>query len=254
MSAFTRTCRFVAFTLVEYARSGRILVELLASIVFFYIFLRRSDSGTPPNYFFSTTALFVLGLTFYTASAIMGLGDRPQGYLILARRLGRGGYLLGLYLATQTIIWAAYGLVCLGVALVNPIEELGLGGWLAGTAPLLLNVALLGALLALLAPMVLTAGWRLAVLAFVAIAFSGSLISGQTMAGLPTALTSALMVLRTIFSTPLLPAFTGFELAVSRNYSGIAFAILIAQLCMTLSLLALAVYAFSRREIIFSGS
>ena len=36
--------------------------------------------------------------------------------------------------------------------------------------------------------------------------------------------------------------------------TGIAFAILIAQLCMTLSLLALAVYAFSRREIIFSGN
>src|SRR5918911_5384023 len=124
MTTLTRTYRFVAFTLVEYARSGRILVELLASMVFFYIFLRRSDSGTQANYFFSTTGLFVLGLTFYTTSAIMGLGDRPQGYLILARRLGRGGYLLGLYLATQTVVWAMYGLLSLGAALTNPVEGL----------------------------------------------------------------------------------------------------------------------------------
>jgi hypothetical protein len=254
MNALIRTFRFVGFTLVEYARSGRILVELLASAVFFSIFLRRSSSALPADYFFSTTGLFALALTFYTTSAIMGLGERPQGYLILVRRLGRGGYLLGLYLTAQAIVWAAYGLISLVVALYDPAEGLSIGGWLLGSLPLLLNVALLGALLVLLAPMVLTAGWRLMVLAFVAIAFSGSLISGQTLAGLPNALTTTIMVLRTIFSTPLLPAFTGFALSVSRNYTGLMFAIPLAQLSLTLSMLALAVYAFSRREIIFSGS
>ena len=102
--------------------------------------------------------------------------------------------------------------------------------------------------------MVLPPAGRLAVLALIAIAFSGSLIGGQTLAELPSGLTAALSVLRTIFSTPLLPAFTGFALSVSRDYSGIAFAIPLAQLSLTLGLLAMAAYIFSRREIIFSGA
>jgi len=115
-------------------------------------------------------------------------------------------------------------------------------------------VALLAAMLTLMAPMVLPAGWRLAMLALIAIAFSGSLIGGQTLAELPVPITTTLNVLRAIFSTPLLPAFTGFALSISRDYSGLALAIPIAQLSLTLGLLALALYVFSRREIIFSGA
>ena len=66
-------------------------------------------------------------------------------------------------------------------------------------------------------------------------------------------MTAAINVARTIFSTPLLPAFTGFALSISRDYSGIAFAIPLAQLFLTLSLLTMAVYVFARREIILSG-
>lgn len=254
MTALTRTLRFTGFTLVEYTRSGRILVELIASVVFFYVFLRRWTSAPTPEYFFSTVGLFALGLGFYTASSINALGDRPQGYLVLARRLGRGGYLLGLYLVVQAIIWAIYGAISLATALYNPVAGLDARGWLLGTLPLLLNVALLGALLILLAPIVLPAAARLAVLGLIAVAFSGGLIGGQTLADLPSALTAALSVLRTIFSTPLLPAFTGFALSVSRDYSGIAFAIPLAQLSLTLGLLSLATYVFTRREIIFSGA
>ena len=95
----SRTLRFAAFTLTEYARSGRVLVELIASVVFFYIFLRRWTSAIQPDYFFSVVSLFTLALGFYTSTTVMALGDRPQGYLVLVRRLGRGGYLVGLYLA-----------------------------------------------------------------------------------------------------------------------------------------------------------
>ncbi|HNP71419.1 MAG TPA: hypothetical protein PLO33_15665 [Kouleothrix sp.] len=252
--SLSRTLRFTIFTLVEYTRSGRILVELAATTIFFYIFLRRWTSAPPPNYFFSTVALFELALSFYTSASIMALGDRPQGYLILARRVGRNGYLLGLYLAVLAIAVALYGLISLATALYNPVAGLTLAGWLAGTTPLLLNVALLSALLALMAPMVLPASARLTVLALIAVAFSGSLIGGQTLAGLPGPLVAVLSVLRTIFSTPLLPAFTGFELALSRDYSGLALAIPLAQFSLTLGLLALALYAFARREIIFSGA
>jgi hypothetical protein len=254
MNTTIRTARFAAFTLVEYARSGRILIDLLAGVIFFYLFLRRFDSSPTPEYFFSINSLFTLGLSFYTASAIMGLGDRPQGYLILSRRLGRGGYILGLYLAILAVVWGIYVLVSLATRIYNPVDGLALLGWLQGSLPLLLNVALLNALLILLAPMVLPATGRLAVLALVAIAFSGNLISGQTLAGLPGPLTTAISVLRTIFSTPLLPAFTGFSLAVNRQYDMVAYAILFAQLSLTLGLLSLAVYVFSRREIIFNGA
>ncbi len=41
MNSLRRTISFIAFTLTEYARSGRILIELLVSIVFFYLFLWR---------------------------------------------------------------------------------------------------------------------------------------------------------------------------------------------------------------------
>jgi hypothetical protein len=249
MNTFTRTARFVMFTLIEYARSGRILLELLASIVFFYIFLWRGIAQ--PDYFFSTAGLFTLGLTFSTISAMLNLGDRPQGYLILVRRLGRGAYLLGLYLAALLVVLLFYILIGLGGALLQKID-FGASTWLLGTIPLLLNVALLGALLTLLAPMVLSAGWRLAILALVAIAFSGNLLGGPAMARLGP-IATALDVLRTIFSTPLLPAFTGFALSLTQNYSGINMVIPLAQLSLTFSLLALAVYAFARRELIFSG-
>lgn len=249
-----RTLRFAGFTLVEYARSGRILVELLASVIFFYIFLRRWTSAPQPEYFFSVTSLLSIGLAFYSTTSMMALGDRPQGYLILVRRLGRGGYLIGLYLAALAIVWACYGAICMATALYNPVAGLTLRSWLLGSIPLLLNVALLGALLTLMAPMVLPAGGRLTLLALIAIAFSGGLIGGQRLQELPGALTTALNVLRTIFSAPLLPAFVGFELAVSRNYSGAALLTPIAQLSLTLGLLALALYTFARREIIFSGA
>src|SRR4051812_46906643 len=106
MNSLRRTFSFIVFTLTEYARSGRILIELLASIVFFYLFLWRWTAE--PDYFFSTAGLFALGLTFSTISAMQRLGDRPQGYLILVRRIGRGTYLLALYLAALVIVLAMY--------------------------------------------------------------------------------------------------------------------------------------------------
>jgi len=71
---------------------------------------------------------------------------------------------------------------------------------------------------------------------------------------IPTQITTTSPGCDAIFSTPLLPAFTGFALAISRDYSGIAFAIPLAQLFLTLGLLTMAVYIFARREIILSGS
>ncbi|NWG20422.1 MAG: hypothetical protein HXY39_08840 [Chloroflexi bacterium] len=253
MSALHRTLQFAVFTLIEYLRSGRIMVEALATAAAFYLLFRRWTTPMAPEYFFSTVGLFTLGLTFYTGSAILALGDRPPGYVLLARRLGRGPYLLGLYTAILAVTWGVYGVICLLVAATNPVDGLDLRGWLLGTAPLLLNLALLAALLTLLSPIVLPAPWRLAVLALVALAFSGSLIGGPTMASLPAPVAVGLDVLRTVLSTPLLPAFTGFAISVSRDYSGVSIAIPVAQLFLVIGMLALAVYTFARRELIFSS-
>lgn len=253
MNALMRTFWFAVFTLDEYLRSGRIIVELAATAVAYYLFFRRWTTPMTPEYFFSTVGLFMLGLTVYTGSSILALGDRSAGYVTLARRLGRGPYLLGLYFAVLAVSWAVYGAICLLVALTNPIRNLDFTGWALGTIPLLLNLAMLAAFLTLLTPIVLPAPWRLAVLALVALAFSGSLIGGATLSSLPESVAIALDVMRTILSTPLLPAFTGFAISVSRDYSGASAVVPVAQLFLVIGLLAFAVYSFAKREIVFSG-
>lgn len=250
MRALLQALQFATFTLTEYARSGRILIELLACAGCMLVFFRPEDLPPPPEYFFSIAGTFTLALCFYSASAILSLGDRPQSYVLLAHGLSRSGYLVGLYAAVVGVVAAAYGILSLAVAAFNPVAGLDVRGWLLGTLPLLLNVALLAALLMLLAPMVLTVGWRLVTLALVAIAFSGSLISGTTMASMPAQLSTTLAVLRTILSAPLLPAFTGFALAVSRDYSGISAIVPLAQAALAAALLALALGVFARRELV----
>lgn len=253
MRTLTQAMQFAAFTFSEYARSARILAEIAAAIGCVLVFF-RPDGGQPPDpaYFFSICGMASLGLCLYSASAIFTLGDRPQSYLLLAHGLQRGPFLLGLYATIAGVVAAFYGLLSLGVAVVNPVVGLDVRGWLLGSIPLLLNVGLVTALLTLLAPMVLTAGWRLATLALVAIAFSGNLIGGPTLAALPPALATVLDVLRTVLSAPLLPAFTGFALAVSRDYSGISAIVPPAQAALAIALLLLALGIFSRREISFT--
>jgi hypothetical protein len=254
MKSLLQALQFAAFTLAEYARSGRILIEAAAAIGCVLIFFRPEGSlPATPEYFFSIAGAFTLALCFYSSSAIFGLGDRQQSYLLLVHGLGRTGYLIGLFAAIAGVVAAAYGLVCLVVAIINPIAGLDIRSWLLGTLPLVLNIALLAALLTLLAPMVLTASWRLLTLALVALAFSGSLISGPTMALLPGSIATIISVLRTIFSAPLLPAFTGFALSVSRDYSGISATVPFAQLGLTIALLGLAVTIFARRELILGN-
>lgn len=249
MQSLARLGSFVGFTLLEYVRSGRIVVELIVTLVAYYLLFR--GSGMPATGFFSLAGLLLLGLTLYTTSMVMGLGARPQGYLVLMRKVGRSGYLLGHYLVALAVVMACYGMLCLLMAVFSPVAGLDIRGWVLGSVPLLLNLALLAATVTLLAPMVLTPGWRLALLAAVAIAFSGSVINSQTVRDLSPLLRNALATLQVIFSTPLLPGLTGFALSVSRDYHGASVAILLAQLSLTLGLLALALYAFGRREILF---
>ena len=133
MGLLSRLLRFTGFTLLEYLRSGRALIEAVAAAVFFYFFLlQRDGSSLEAQKFFSLTGLFAIALTIYTMSSMVGLGDRAQGYLLLTRRLGRIGYLLGFYFAGVVVVSAAYGVISLLTAFLSRIPDLTLRDWLLG--------------------------------------------------------------------------------------------------------------------------
>lgn len=246
-----RLLRFTGFTLLEYLRSGRVAIEIIAVLATWFIFLRRSMNA---EYFFSVVGVFTPALTLYTMAAFIGLGDRPQGYVLLSRGVGRMIYVLGLFLAACAVVAGAYGVISLAVAALNRPVDLGLGGWLLGTLPLLLNIGLLAALMLMLSPLVFPTGWRLFVLGLIALAFSSNFIGGTLLEAMPDALRSLLRAAQAILGGPLVPAFYGFQLAVTRDYStATAYANLLAQASLLVSLLGLALYAFSRRDLIFSA-
>lgn len=246
-----RLLRFTGFTLLEYLRSGRIVIEIVALLAVFFIFLRRPMNA---QYFFSVLGVFTPALTLYTMAAFIGLGDRPQGYVLLARGIGRGTFLLGLFFGACTIVAGAYGLLCLATAGLNRPVDLGFGDWLLGTLPLLLNIGLLAALLLMLSPLVFPTGWRLVVLGLIALAFSSNFIGGTLLVALPDAVRAVLRALQALLGGPLVPAFYGFQLAVTRDYSTpTAIANILAQASLLVSLLGLSIYAFARRDLMFSN-
>lgn len=246
-----RLLRFTGFILLEYFRSGRIAVEIIAALAVYFLFLRRDME---PAHFFTVLGIFTLALTLYTTTVTIGLGDRPHGYVLLARGIGRRVYLLGLFLSAYAVVAGVYGLLSIAVAALNPVRRMSLGDWLLGALPLLLNIGLLAALLLLLSPLVLPAGWRLLVLGLIALAFSSNFITGVMLESMPGSLRALLRAGQTIVGGPLVPAFYGFQLAVTRDYgSPTALANLMAQASLLVSLLGLAMYALSRRDIVFSS-
>lgn len=245
-----RLLRFTGFTLLEYLRSGRVAIEIIAIMATWFIFLRRPMNA---EYFFSVAGVFTPALTLYTMAAFIGLGDRPQGYVLLSRGVGRVTFVLGLFLAASAVVAGAYGVICLITAVLNPPIDLTLAGWALGTLPLLLNIGLLAALMLMLSPLVFPTGWRLFVLGLIALAFSSNFIGGTLLEAMHPAVRSLLRAAQALLGGPLVPAFYGFQLAVTRDYStATAYANLLAQASLLVSLLGLAVYAFSRRDLIFS--
>ncbi|MBX0331052.1 hypothetical protein K2Z83_25700 [Oscillochloris sp. ZM17-4] len=248
-----RILRFTGFTLLEYLRSGRVALEIVATLVVYFVFLRRVGLGMNAEYFFSVTGVYTPALTLYSTAAFIGIGDRPQGYVLLSRGLSRASYLLGIFLSSLVIVAGSYGLLSIMAALFNRPPDLDLAGWLLGTLPLLLNVGLLSALMIMLSPLVFATGWRLFVLGLIALAFSSNFIGGTVLESLPEVVRTLLRAVQAILGGPLVPAFYGFQLAVTRDYStGTAVANLFAQASLLISLLGLAIYSFSRRDLIFS--
>ena len=256
-----RLLRFTGFSLLEYLRSGRVAIEIIAALSVYAIFFRRTMESA---YFFSVCGVFTPIITLYTMAAFISLGDRPQGYVLLSRGVGRAVYLLGLFLGAVVIVAGTYGLICLMVALTNrPTDldvltnrptDLSLGSWFLGTLPTLLNIGLLAALMLMLSPLVFPTSWRLAVLGMIALAFSSNFIGGQVLETLSSPGRALLGALQALLGGPLVPAFYGFQLAVTRDYSTpTAIANLLAQASLLVSLLGLSVYAFARRDLIFAS-
>jgi hypothetical protein len=257
MTRYRQIWAWTRFTLSEYLRSGRILFELGALIVFAYIFLRKPNTAAilyAPQ-FFSMTAVFVLAQSIYTSSVLMNMGSRAQGYVVLARPLGRKGYLMGLFLVAVIIGVMNFVLCSLIVTLINRPFYWNLIIWGAGALPLILDVALVAALVMLLSGLVLTSGWRLLVLGVVALASLGSADIFSKVIALDSTFGKLLSAVRTLVGIPLTPLLAGFELttqSAQRNYGAQSLAIVLGQIMLLVAVLAFSMTAFDRRDIILN--
>ncbi len=244
MSMLRRINIFTWLTLKDYARSGRILIELTLAVAFWGLFFQKY-AGFTLSQVFHLGGLFTLLLTLYTTSSMLGLADRAQGYILLTRPLGRRGYLLGIYVAAVLVVTLAFALIIVLTLFVNRPVDFTWRDLLLGSVPTLLNVALLAALMVLVSSLVLRNVPRLLLLAALAIAlYSNSWPQARA--------NRVLAALQTTFAWLLMPGMKGYQLAETRIYAGGGAAILLAQLAMTVLLLSLALIAFARRDLILS--
>jgi len=246
------------FFLLEYLRSGRFLLELGMVIASFVVFFRPTGTPIRADHFFTVSGLFGPVLAALITSAIIGMGDRPQAYIILSRNVSRGVYLIGLFCSSCSAVLTMYGILCLLVALFNPVAELDLIKWVLATLPLVLNISLVSALTLLLSPLILSTGWRLFVLTLIALALSSNVVGGPLLNQIEQInpfLVTILRALQTLLSGPLVPIFYGYQLSIIGNLDhASAWANLLAQGLLLLAFLGLACYAFNRRDLIFSAS
>lgn len=258
MTRYRQIWAWTRFTLSEYTRSGRILVELIAFVAFAWIFLRKPNQDATLTFtqFFGMVAVFVLAQTIYTTSILVSMGNRAQGYVVLARPLGRKGYLIGLWL-TAFLIGVGNLLLCsLVAAVVNPVRSLsatpGIAVWLLGALPLVLDIALVAALVLFLSGLVLSSGWRLVMLGVLALASVGSTDVFSKIVNVDGPVSRILAAIRTIVALPLTPLLAGFELSVNLQYSPQAIAIILGQIALLVAVLAFAMFSFDRRDIILN--
>lgn len=254
MTRYRQIWAWTRFTFSEYLRSGRILVEIGLLMVFAYLFLRKPniEARLDATQFFSMTAVFVLAQTIYTTSVLMNMGSRAQGYVILARPLGRKGYLMGLFLVAVLIGVGNFLLCSIVVSLINLPVRWNLVIWGAGALPLILDIGLVAALVVLFSGLVLTSGWRLILLGIVALASLGNSDIFGNLFALESTAGKLLAVVRTLVGIPLTPLMAGFELATQRLYSPQTIAIILGQITLLVAVLAFAMVAFDRRDIILN--
>lgn len=240
MLALRRLAVFTGFALSEYIRSGRIVIELIASVLFWGLFLREWTVGL--EQFFSLTGVFTLLMAFYTTASLLSIGKRPQGYVLITRPLGRGGYLLGLYLVALLVVLTMYAFVSGLMIFVNPPFDFLWLDFGKGSVPLLLNVTMLASLLVLLAALVPSNMLRLGLTALI-----GFGVYSQTWH--VSSAYAFVEPIQSMFSWPMYPAVEGFKLATSRDWSSGPYIPLI-QLALTIIMLVVALLVFQRRDVV----
>lgn len=196
-------------------------------------------------------SVYLALLSGYTMSALARMGNRPQGYLLLARDLGRSGYLAGLYLASLLVVLGTYLLfsALMHVIWLSRPATLTFGDWLVGSVPLLLNSGILMAFVALITPLVLTTWPRLLVLGLVVLALGRDVDIFGHLPG-----HSLLKPIETLLGLPLLPLFAGYALATSPGVTLLERGVVaLEQLLLLIVLLVVALLAFERRELILAS-
>lgn len=244
-----RTLTFAGFVLSEYLRSRRFLAELLVGVAVVPLFMPLGREELDVPQFFTVVGLFVLVQSAYTTWVVVGQGRRPQGYVVLARPLGRSGYLIGHYLASVAMTVLVYLTLTLAILSIqwatNHPPSLSVEEWLLRTLPLLMDVAVISAFVTLITPLVLTPWPRLVALGLPVLALSSEL---KLLERLEVALGATL--LHELFDLVLFPIALGFGLAIQSGYTSGSVWIFGHQLALALALLAIALFAFHRRELI----
>lgn len=239
-----RLVTFVRFLFAEHVRSGRILVELGATTAFWAVFLRSSlSSPLTLDVFFSTASIFTLLLTFYTASALLGIAERPQGYLLLTRPLGRRGYLLGFYIVAVIVALLMYALLTVLTFIFNRPLDWSVIEWAKGSLPLVLNIGLVAALMTLMSSLVLRNSQRLAVLAVLAVTLYSQTFHLRSFYRFIQPVQSALSWL-------IVPPLRAYRLATTRVFESTDLFVLLGQIGLTAVLLGTALWAFNRRSVV----
>ncbi len=239
-----RLVTFARFLFADYFRSGRVLVELGSTVAFWTVFFR--DRGLAPltlDVFFSLSSIWMLLLTFYTASALLGVAERPQGYLLLTRPLGRRGYLLGFYIVAVAVALLMFALLTALTFIFNRPLDWSFVEWGKGSLPLVLNIGLVAALMTLMSSLVLSNALRLVVLAILAITLYSQTFHLQSFFRFIQPLQSALSWL-------IVPPLRAYRLATTRVFESTDLFVLLGQIGLTAALLLLALWSFSRRNVI----
>ncbi len=242
-----RTLAFARFCLAEYLRSGRILVEVVAVVaaVWLIFWPHGTRTGLNVEQFFGLGGLVALALSGYTAVAFATLGNRAAGYVVLARPLGRSGYFVGLYMASLIVATSSYVALTVLAVVVNlapPLPAtLGVGQWILGSLPLLLDAAAVAGFAYLLTPLVQPLPPRIAILAVLAIGLSPDLGLGVVVD-----------VVHTAIAVVLLPATLGYTLAATRDYGGDWALVIAVQAVLASVVFAAALLAFRRRDLILA--
>ncbi|TAK35484.1 MAG: hypothetical protein EPO21_05840 [Chloroflexota bacterium] len=180
-----KTFYFTYFTLLDYVRSGNILIEIVLTAVFFAIFRVAALSL---SLFLSLGSVYLLGLAVLTTGRLMARAKKTTAYPLIARPLGRGGYLIGNLLASWMVILSMYLLLILMGSLLAPFV-LPEGGFttiaIVVALPIVLT-AYAACVAAPMAPLVPGAKWfRFALLLLFSMAFGNEIITeGARRAGL----------------------------------------------------------------------